>query len=949
MAFVPRALGLLLLAGLALAAELTTPALREVNPGEVVVWLFSLRAGETLEGEPASGFVSFSKLPRKGPGYAPVSVQVPPTAPAGRRLAFVARVGGETYRLFVRVRLVPRVGLEVRPEPPFLRVRLTGESNGRVRYRLRVERGEWRWERLVELAPDASRTFVFTPPPGIRPVRVEAWVEGRKEESRVVRSVRLQGVERAEVPGEFRLRGELSGYAALGGEPALGFSLQGPLSDYLRAGVQVGYPWRTLLWARGQELGGSVYWASGMASAAFGLRTPEGGYISGAGAYAWGNGERWSATLGFRAPGVYAQGEYLEYDPARWVLAVSGAYYGRESGIASRIAWDAGAGRATASLRARWSWPGFSLRTGVMRVFPLEGSPQTTFSLGAGFAGHGGELRVRVEPEWTWRLVFAGPLDQGVSYRFVGDGSEGLRFSVGRRVAGGSVGAELRYPWDAPFELAAWVRSPPLPFLPRGGQAEFRAVPARGEFSVGVSGELAYPLADGEALLSGLLAWPLDASSLRLGFRLGDDLQYLEASVGYVPPSALRGEVRLGLFDPDAGRIELTGGYAAGRFDLKLSGVWRFDLPVPPELTEAAGGTRAGAIAVCLEVEGTDGTARVGIAETGRSFELAAGSCRRIPVFPGKWHVRLLALPPGALPAPGEGREVAVRVREREVVRVVFRGVLGGRIEGVLEGEEVPPEAAFAVSGGERELVVRAVGGRFALGPLMPGSYRLRPLPYGLPSGVRIVPEERVVRLAPGEVVRVVFRVEVERQGVQRVASWRLVSFRLPLDRLPPGAQVEAVARVRTEAGEAPKRLQVLWHGEVLGVLTPEAPGVYRGRLHLPEHAGTLRLEIEGAGWRETSAVVLDPDAPWGVAKGFGLLGSEGAWAELVFFAPAERVEVEVDGPVAWEAASLEDRFHWRVRFSLSDPNFRGIVPVRISARLANGKTARLGGLLLVR
>ena len=939
------------LLALAWGATLTSAPVPEAAPGEVATWVFRLEAGERLEGEALEGFVLLSPLPREGPGYVLLSLRVLPGAAAGVRRAFLGRAGEEPVELRARVRFVPRVELASKADPPFLTLRLRAGSNARARYRLRVWMGGWRRERLFELGPGAERTLVFSPSGEGGAVWVEAWVEGHREESLVRRALPFEGGGgRGRAPGEFRLRGELGGSASLGGEPGVAFSLGGALSDRLQAGVRAGYPWRTQVWARGSEAAGSLYWSPGLVSGAAGLEMEGGGYASAAAAYAWGGGDcRWSASAGFRAPGLYTQGEYLEYGPGRWVLAVSGAYYGREGGVSTRIAWDAGEERASVSLRARWSLPGFSLRAAVLKTFPLSGDPRTVVVLGGGARGHGGDLSLTLEPEPGWRVTASGPLAEGFGYRAEADGKQGVRFSVGRRQGGWSTGAEARFPWGGPAEVLAWLRTPPLPLLPEGGRVELAAVPSRGEVSFGFAGEVAYPLADGEALLGGLLGWPLSESSLRLVYRVGDDLRFFELGGRYAPLSGASAEGRVGLFDPELGQLELSGSYTRGSLSLRLSGLVRFSVPVPPEVVAAAGGTRAGAVRVCLE-GGEGAAARVGVFELGRALEVPLGACRRIPVFPGRWRVRLLALPEGYLLAEGAPREVVVEVAERGEAEVRFALVRGGAVLGVLEGEEVPPAVSLEVTDDRgRRLVVEARGGRFGLGPVLPGRYRIAPLPHNLPPGVRLLPDSREVLVGSGETVRVRFEVRVERQEVEAGGRWRLLEVRLPYDRLPPGARVPVVARIEVE-GTPPKELRVVRRGRTLGVLRPVGRGLYRGEVALPEEAGSLRLELTDGSLRESWVAVLDPDAPWGTVRGFGLLPPEGAWVDLAFFAPALEVQVETEAPLAWEARR-EDREgrRWRIRFALAEPGYAGIARVRIRARLANGKEARLGGLFVVR
>jgi len=936
---------LLALSSPTLAAELLSPALRETEPGKTVTWIFKLEPGETLKGAAQEGFTLLSLPERKGPGYAPLTFQIPPDTPAGKHLVGMATVNGKTFELKAEVAFHPALELTALWEGKLLIVRVKALSNGPARYRLHVSQINWSRDRAPTLAPKEERHYIFRPPKSNTSLSVEAWVEGYRSRSLTRQVLDPRATSKKTLAKPPRLEGSVTASVSSSTHFGVGVSLSGRLSDYATTGLTLQYPWYGLFWLNDKE-NKDLNW-----NLRTGFHTdqlyaslqllPNQSSISIAAGYSPDKGASLGISTTYRLGPFLSQAEYQGDTQGSWLIAGGTTYQRPLFSLTGKTVWSSSAETPSFLLSGAWRPPCCALRTTL-----YHSQSESKLSLSAAERRVYGGFSVGLQPNFSWRFWLGGRYQEW-SGKSILDGEKGALWALGYKHTPFNASAGLRWEtWSEPLELFTELRVHPLPFPLKKLTAKLKSIPAERSFSAAISSELAYPWEDGEGLGKLYLAWPFTNSKISAGYRMGDDLHSLESTITYSFSYGLGFQLRGILAREEGDRIEAYGRVSAQGLDLGLRGTWAFSTPVPDEIVKAFGGTRAGELIVCIQGQGA-GWAEVALPELGAVKRVSVGKCITYQVYPGKWRVKLLALSEKFVLAQDTPREQTVRVKTQSQSKISFHVVEGGRIVGEVHGEEVPPHMyALLRDESGKEISVPVERGRFSVAPLLPGSYQITVPPPPLP-GARVEPQIQEVALRPGEEAHVTFEILIERKGKEGGRRWRLEQLELPLETLPPGARVPARARV---LGKAPDEINVRWKDRVLGVLRKTEDGAFAGWLTLPEVEGTIRIVLEGAGIKESHPLRLSAKAPWGVASGFGLLGPQGSEVQLLFFAPAKEIQVEAPPALAYESAPIsEDRQRWKVRFWLREPEARGMFQVRIQAQLTNGKEARLGGILFVR
>ena len=972
MTFVPRVLGLLLLAGFALAASVrvypTSPPEREAKPGELVTHVFRVE-GEggpyPVEVQSGAGFPILSRpQPVRPPRYLPITLRVPEDAREGTLDLLTVRIAGAEARVRTRVGYRPGLRLDLPArlyyEPPYVtvRVRVTNAGNGTDTLSIRVRRGgRVVRERTARLGPGSALSFSWN---AARPGAFQ--VEARLARAGIV--LRRTVVVEPPPAGFSRplyLEGRIAlGYAWPSSSVAGSFSLAGSLSDYLFLASALswggwGLPqarlyllseeWSAEVWAGSYTAGRLALW-EGPVRVDFELETApelryraELGWQEGSQRHGFGvsGGEGFALRLTGSGGGRLHWSYAVEYLPLPGVGRVQGVISGSASGFGWSLGWD--------GERSPGGW----------RVGTRLGLSARRQSLGAAASLDAGGLR-------DWRVAYASSGERPWSLGLEA-GSTGLSGELWLRGAGGlELELTAGWPWtEGPYAEAAasWDLAP-------FGRASFELRLDR----EGIGGGLGfrsdtrylYPEAFGGTPLGyglGLrLGWPLEESLLGIEARLGDDVAYLGGSLDLRP------------FEP-GGRAALEAALPLARVQLIASAVYRwpegsasaslgarypFRLQVPPDWVAFFGGRKVARVTGRFlpdapvppgSLEGIRVEADGVVAETDREgrfvLELPPGK-RRLRVDPA-------SLPALFVPAFLE-RELTLRARETVALEIPLevRARLVGRIrvEGGDPGGLGVPVLVEDARG--RVIALSAAGGRFELSGLRPGRYRVRLPAERLPPGYRPVRGEVEVELRPGREAAVELVVAAPPRRAFRPVPVSILAVEPEAERVPPGSAPLVEVRVRG----GPERVALYLRDRILGWLAPTGEeGLWRGRVPVPrDRAGIQVFEVvaERTGSpraRYPFLLDVDPEAPWGTLETPFLVrpGSRRVPARVHLLAPAREVVLWVGDrrfPLAGAGAD------WQGAFEVPE-SARGRLVLRVQARLWNDAVVELARVILVR
>ncbi len=973
-----RPLALLVLLGGALAAGVriapTSPPVRTALPGEIVTHVFRVEGGGgpyTPVFTSSAGFPILSRpRPVTPPAYLPVTERVPRDAREGTVDVLTVRLGDAVAEVRTRVGYRPRLRLEapgtVSFRLPFVAVRgeVVNAGNGPDEAELQVRFGKQPLLlRRARLGPGERLVFSFDATrPGVYEVRAR-FARAKAEARRLVL---------VEPPSEGFLRplyltGSLTlGYAWPSGGRSLAFSIGGPLSDYLlfsssaawggfglpqaRVGliaeqwsmeVQAG-PYtagRFSLWEGPVRADFDLALAPGFrAEAGLSWQLPDQRHrlsVSAADRYtlslsgSGGKGVRWGYGVRFTpAAGQLDANASLSGTVRRvgWALGLQGSWvpgrWGAGASLGLSASWGSLGARLSGSGDGVQDW-GVAWSSTGRQLFG-EGAWPSSFGLEAGMGGLSGQVWLRPTPNLEFSLEAALPR----SDPWYADGSAVLDLPpLGRAEAGLRLtpdGLRSRVGFEALTRLAS-LDEPGAPPLRYAWGAQ--------------------------------LVWPLEASELHARARLGDDVRYLEASLGVSP------------FEP-AARLGLEGGVpvgawllvASGRFtwpdgslSASLGARYTFQQPVPPDWVAFFGGRKAARVegrfvpdapvppALLKGIRVYVGDQSAETDERGR-FSLLAP--------PGRQELRV---DPATLPAvfvPAFTKKALV-LKARKTVRVDFPLEVRGDLEGqVAVRGEAPPGLRVPVAvedaAGRRFWVV-AENGRFRVPGLRPGHYRVRLSADLLPPGFRVIAGEVEVDLRPGEVARVRLVVAAPPRAAFKPVPVAVLSVEPETDRAPPGSAPLVVVKVKG----GPARVLVYRKGRLLGLLAREKPGLWKGRVVLPRGLRgpqVLEAVAERPGTepvRYPFLIDVDPRAPWGLIQSPFLVrpGWQGVPVRVHLYAPARAVGLEVGGRRYVLAGRGAD---WQGVFDVPK-TARGRLALRVRARLLGGEEAKLERVILVR
>ena len=977
----PRALGLVLLAGFALAAGVrvypTSPPVREARPGELVTHVFRVE-GEggpyPVEVHSSAGFPVLSRPgPVRPPRYLPVTERVPEDAREGTLDLLTVRVGGASARVRTRVAFRPGVALAV-PErvvfvPPLklVQVRVRNLGNGPDAFLLRLLAGDEVLElHRLELGPgeEGTRTLGLSRPGAYRVEVLEVRAGLRKTKTLVAERPRRGPLAPFQLVGQAAL-----GYAWPSNGAAASFSLAGALSDYLS------------LKAYG------VFSRPGTALVSLDL-----------------TGEGWSA--GFDASGTALSGRFSvrlslweQSTRVRFAAGSDGPWARAELAFAGHRSCHSWTVSASPGLRLdltgsgnptpRWDYGyAFSLAAGGASGSLTLGLRQGSRGYTLGYAGtySGGEpyrSRISLGLSDTWGSAGAyAALENAALSDWSLAAAATTAALFGPRAPPGSLGLEAN---PAHLAFSGEARLWPAPELDLGLDAAYRwrgtalaelelgldlpppfgslSAGARldaGRFSTYLEADAEPPFEEGRLSLSGRLAYPWEGSRLAARVRFGGSARYLELTADGRPFVPL---LNLGLSaQTPVGSGVLTASatarYPDGAYAFSLGAKVPLLLPVPEDVAEFFGGRKVATVLGELRPDAPVGSL-AGIKVAAGPFEATSDESGRfvLKLPPGKWTLRLVeaTLPVELIP---ERTEVELALREKETVRVVFplsvRGRIQGRVEVKVEEGRTPPKTRFAVevadARGRSVALYTDPDGRFDLPGLRPGVYAVRLMTELLPPGYKALIDRVEVRLAPGETAHVTLVVQAPPRKVYKPGKVQILEVSPEVSAAPPGAAPLVTARIKGR----PERVLVRYRDRLLGLLFPAGEAdLWRGRVAVPEDArGPLQLFLvaEGGGAelaRFPFFLAADPRAPWGVVRTYPLVrpGQKGVPVQVHLFAVAEAVELELAGrtfPLKGQGAD------WQGTFDVPE-DVQGRLALRVEARLASGREVTLSRYVLVR
>lgn len=955
----PRALGVLLLLGLALAAEVrvypTSPLEREAEPGALITHVFRVE-GEggpyPVEVRSGAGFPILSTLrPVRPPAFLPITERVPANARAGTTETLTVRVGPAQASVRVHVAYKPGLSLKA-PEklsfwppqiPLYVEVENTGNGDDRVVVEVKGEAGTVGRTEFLLKAFSRKRVRFFLPAPG--GYRVSARLKLGKLAVRRLVEVKKLAVKGPDAPP--RLFGELRGnlpYPSLA--PSGSFSLFGKLSDYVEMRLFSAYyagrsfgtfafkgemwrfgggwaerPWGYLtieekpvkarFFLRGaEELAASLGFSTPRSrhAVAFGLR-PE--------AYLKASGELRlpQAGVGYEAhllPGTGGIGVRLGLRRGEWTAGyeMNAPPWTHRVSLARRfqstLYWQASASLA----EARW-------QGATSLTYRPSADREHRFSLSTEAVSLGTWLRLSRNPSWTLGL--------SAGTRWEGPASLGLSTYLSLPQKRAALGASLG--WNARSGL-------------RGGLT-FRQQT---------------PLWVGDLGLGAELRYPFEETRLRSRWVRRFGLERDELALEWTPA---KGRVRLslGLRRPLEGvvldlyaQVEWPG----PRYALRLSADYAFALEVPRAVSELFGGRKIGVLEGVLRLpKGVRlNLAGIQVLVGPYATQTDAEGRFRLELPPGRYRVWLdeRTLPVALLVQnPSQTVEVRAKGKTRVVFTATVRGGLEGRVA-VRADWSVPPQRfVLEIEGptGRTVQLPTELGGRFRLLGLKPGTYRVRILEGALPPGWQAETREASAVVLPGKTARVVLWVKAPPKRVARASAIGILEVHPEAERVPPKAAPLVTAKVEGE----PERVYVQSEGRVLGRFKRVREGLWTGRVQLGEARGTLRLELvaEGQGAQTSYAFFLeaDPKAPWGLLRTRPLVqaGQRGVPVAVHLLAPAKRVWLEVKGrryPLTGEGAD------WQGRYDVP-PDIKGKLTLILKAELLSGETIAIQRSVLVR
>ncbi len=976
MTFVPRALGLLLLAGFALAASVrvypTSPPEREAKPGELVTHIFRVE-GEggpyPVEVRSSAGFPILSRpQPVRPPRYLPITLRVPEDAREGTLDVLTVRVGEAKAEARTRVVFVPGLELVV-PEwvrfvPPLAlaEVRVKNTGNGPDSVLLRLCRGEEVLElRRLELGPGEEAVLKLgLPRPGA--YRIEA----RSIRGKIVRTLSLVAKRPRRSPTDpFGLYGQLAlGYSYPDGY-AVSFSLAGSLSDYVSARLAGAY-------ARG----GTPAFSLALTGEGWALGADYARYLN-ARLDLW-EGPVW-VRFSFGGDGPWGRAELLLTWPRqghhftfemnhRFYYDATGRFDFQDSSLTYNLhytprtgvfTFGANYGHRFGPARAELGYQGRYVPETPYRQDLTFGLAHPKGSTGARLAFSGTELADWSAAAATHARALFGSEAPNASFGLEANAG-GLRTSAWVELAEApaadlSLDAGWRWQEGAYGELEARLDLPP-PFGVLAGAVRVDA----GRFATYLEAEAEPPVEDAWLNLGARLAYPWRDTRLSGRVRFGGSANYLELSAEAWPfvPRYLFGlsagaSIGQGLLVASA-RYRLP----EGSLGLSLGARYPLIFPVPEDVAKFFGGRKLG------EVEGqvlpdAPYPNLAGIRVAAGTFTTETGPSGRfhLKLPPGRYRLRLVesTLPVDLVPKRVDV-EIELAAKERKKVRfpVEVRGRITGRVEVVVEPERRLPKLRFPIEledgVGRRVALYTDPGGSFDLPGLRPGVYVVRLMKDLLPPGYRPLIDEVRVRVKPGEMARVLLRVQAPPRRVFKPGEVQILEVRPEVSAVPPGAAPLVFAEVRGR----PDRLLVRHRSRVLGLLFPTGKsGRWQGRVVVPKDAkGPLPLELvaEVKGVELTRFpffLAADPRAPWGVVRTLPLVrpGQKNVPVAVHLYAPAKEAVLEVAGktfPLKGKGAD------WQGAFDVPE-NVKGRLELRIVVHFTEGRKATLKRFVLVR
>jgi len=974
---VPRALALLLLAGLALAASVrvypTSPPEREARPGELVTHVFRVE-GEggpyPVKVQSSAGFLILSRpQPVRPPRYLPITERVPEDAREGTLDVLTVQVGEARAEVRTRVVFVPGLSLEVPKQVRFVpplalaEVRVKNTGNGPDSVLLRLYRGEEVLElRRVELGPGEEAALrLGLPQPGV--YRVEA----RSLRGNLTRAASLQAARPRRGPLEpFGLYGQLAlGYSYPGHGYAVSFSLAGSLSDYVSARLAGAY-------ARGGTPAFSLAlvgegWALGADYAHYlnaRLELWEGPVrlrFSAGSDGPWGRAELLLTWPRQRHHFTFEMNHRFYYDATgRFDFPVSSLtyrfHYAPRTGaldLGASYGHRFGAARAELGYRGRYQ-PGAPYRQDL------------TFGLSHPFGSAGARLAFSGASLADWSAAAAsstralfGPKAPNASFGIEANAG-GIRASAWAELAEApsadlSLDAGWRWQEGAYGELEARLDLPP-PFGVLAGGVRVDA----GRFATYLEAGAEPPVEDAKLSLGARLAYPWQDTRLSGRVRFGGSANYLEFSAEAWPftPRYLLGLSAGTPIGP--GLLVASASYRLpeGSLGFSLGARYPLVLSVPEDVAEFFGGRKLGEVVgqVLPDAPYPD-LAGIRVAAGTFTAETDPGGRFRLKLPPGRYRLRLVesTLPVDLVPERVEV-EIELLAKERREVRfpVAVRGRITGRVEVVAEPDRELPKLRFPIEvedgAGRKVALYTDPGGAFDLPGLRPGVYVVRLMRDLLPPGYRPLIDEVRLSLRPGETARVVLRVQAPPRRVFKPGEVQILEVRPEVSAVPPGAAPLVFAEVKGR----PDRLLVRHRNRVLGLLFPTGEaGRWQGRVVVPEDArGPLPLQLvaeaEGVELaRFPFFLAADPKAPWGVVRTLPLvrLGQKGVPVAVHLYAPVEEAVLEVAGktfPLKGKGAD------WQGTFDVPE-DAKNRLELRVVARLGKARRVVLTRFVWVR
>ena len=934
----------------------TSPELQRARPGEVVTHVF-VAYGEGIatptfrsqNGWPILSQPAPLQLDAQRPAYLAVSVRVPADALEGARDRLTVRLDGAEAHAVTEVAFQP--GLEARwpdalaftPPVSYLPLRLVNGGNGRDTFavvvadaagdevlslRVALDAGEERQLRLPIAAEGAYRLVV-------RSLR-----SGLQKRGAFVAAPAAEGA-----GGRFHLAGELGATYALFGGFSTHASLAGPLSDYARLRLGVGYvPGRLPTGAA------ALTFDRGYLTASY---SPAG---YGAAAGYRGRGYELTVTASGPQPRATLNADFargrVRYglaailtDPSaaapaqlRADVAAAGLLEPLDA-LSSELTLQLGEPRVEWTAAYRYHPRGRPLRFSVGALWDAREGPGFTLAADAdpGPLTLGGYVRRLASAPWDWGLS-AWSSSARLGLEATRPFYLGLRLDPeqGRAFAGTALA--LPHPWD---ELKGEVAAG---FDPEG--AWFTVAASTGVRLPG------WPLALG---FEGTAGWPAENNRLVLRARGRQALVGGQAVLEWAPwAEGLR--ARLDVEAPlGPVLLEARAGYTlpAGEASLTLGARLPLAAAVPEGVSDLFGGRRLGVVEGRVVVEGA-GAKRppVVVRAGGYTVRTDAEGRFRLELPPGEYTVEIDrgSLPAGFVVVRGEAK---VRVRPREESRVELRIALQAVIEGRVRVEGEAPERGlrFAVAvrdgQGREATLFTDEGGRFWVEGLRPGTYTVALLEGLLPPGWRPGRAAVTLRLEPGETARVELTVRPPERRT-RTGEVQILSAACEAPAVPPGAEPLVVARVRGPAA----RVDVVWRERVLAILHPVEgeEGLWEGRLRVPAgFSGALDLQARAAGEageaRFPFFVTVSPNAPWGELRAPSV--ARPGWSLNVavhWYAPVEGSWLELGDRRLLLTGRGAD---WRGTLELP-PGLEGRVRLVAKARRRDGRVIEVARYLLV-